>query len=149
MALKTFDIPVCRIGYGFATITVKAKDQKEAEALALDQAGDHEYSEKNSDYVIEGAEDRVQKLLDLSTSHVSNATRELLESEYKLPVRYVKHEHGWLFFLSSIDKYINEQEFDAVPELRALMTEAVKRGCSYINFDSDADILEGFETFDW
>lgn len=50
--LKEFDIPVCRTGYGFATITVKAKTQKQAERLALEEAGNHDFSEKDADYTL-------------------------------------------------------------------------------------------------
>ena len=49
-----FDIPVRRIGYGFRTIQVLANNQVEAEQIALDTAGDYEFSEKSSDYDIEG-----------------------------------------------------------------------------------------------
>lgn len=52
LPLKPFDIEVCRVGYGFATITVMARDQQEAEVLALDEAGGHDFSEKNSEYQI-------------------------------------------------------------------------------------------------
>jgi len=54
MTKQKFSIPVVRIGYGFKTIEVEANSQEEAEQLALDEAGDHEYSEKSSDYEIEG-----------------------------------------------------------------------------------------------
>jgi hypothetical protein len=50
---QKFLIPVVRIGYGFKTIEVEAESQEEAEELALDEAGDHEYSEKESQYEIE------------------------------------------------------------------------------------------------
>lgn len=52
---QTFDIQVTRIGYGHATITVEAESQEEAQELALDQAGDHDYNEKSSDYVLSDA----------------------------------------------------------------------------------------------
>ena len=52
LPLKSFDVPVCRVGYGFATITVMAHNDEEAEQLALDEAGNHEFSEKNSEYQI-------------------------------------------------------------------------------------------------
>jgi hypothetical protein len=51
---RAFEVPVVRIGYGFTTIVVMAKTLEEAEELALDEAGDHEYSEKSSEYEIEG-----------------------------------------------------------------------------------------------
>ena len=48
--LKDFEIEVCRTGFGFATISVKAASEYEAGQLALDAAGDHSYSEKDSQY---------------------------------------------------------------------------------------------------
>jgi hypothetical protein len=44
---------VCRTGYGFSDIVVKARTAAEAEELALDDAGNHYYSEKNSDYEVD------------------------------------------------------------------------------------------------
>lgn len=52
---QKFSIPVVRIGYGFKTIEVEADSQEEAEELALDEAGDYEYSEKESQYEIENS----------------------------------------------------------------------------------------------
>ena len=49
---KTFEIPVTRIGYSYKTITVEANSQEEAEEIALDTAGDEEFSERESDYVL-------------------------------------------------------------------------------------------------
>ena len=50
--LKDFTIKVMRTSYAYRDIPVKAKNQKEAEKLALDEAGDYEYSEKDADYAI-------------------------------------------------------------------------------------------------
>src|ERR1035437_49209 len=50
--MKKFSIEVTRIGFGFYTIEVEAKNQKEAEEKALSEAGDHEYSEKSAEYEI-------------------------------------------------------------------------------------------------
>lgn len=47
---KEFDIEIVRTGIGFRTIRVKAKNQKEAEEKALEEAGDHEFSEKDAEY---------------------------------------------------------------------------------------------------
>jgi hypothetical protein len=49
---RLFSVEVCRVGYGFATIEVMAISQEDAEEKALDEAGDHEYSEKSSEYSI-------------------------------------------------------------------------------------------------
>lgn len=51
-ATSDYDVVVLRTGFGFHTVTVKAINDAEAEALALDTAGDHLYSEKTSDYAV-------------------------------------------------------------------------------------------------
>ncbi len=63
--MPKFQVEVCRIGYGFATIEVEADDQEQANAKALDEAGNHEFSEKSSDYVLEGEPSRESRLLGL------------------------------------------------------------------------------------
>lgn len=57
--MEKFIIPVVRIGYGFANIEVDANSQEEAEEKALDIAGDHEFTEKSSDYEIEGGSPKI------------------------------------------------------------------------------------------
>jgi len=52
LSVEKFDIEVCRISYGFRTINVEAQSQEEAERIALDEAGNHEFSEKSSEYKI-------------------------------------------------------------------------------------------------
>lgn len=47
-----FDIDVCRTGFGFATIKVKAENEFEAGQIALDRAGNYDYNEKHSDYTL-------------------------------------------------------------------------------------------------
>ena len=53
--LKTFVIPVCRTGFGFADIEVKAATLQEAQSIALDRAGDHSFSEKSSEYSLQNS----------------------------------------------------------------------------------------------
>jgi hypothetical protein len=49
-----YNVEMCRIGYGSRVIAVKAQSEKEASEKALDEAGDHEYSEKSSEYEVQG-----------------------------------------------------------------------------------------------
>ena len=49
---KVWNLQVTRIGIGHHTITVKARTREEAEALALEEAGNREYSEHSSEYEI-------------------------------------------------------------------------------------------------
>lgn len=53
--MSKFEIEVCRVGYGFATIPVEANTLEEAETIALDEAGGHSFSEKTSEYSLTNA----------------------------------------------------------------------------------------------
>jgi hypothetical protein len=61
---QPYQIVICRVGYGFATIPVLAESQEEAEDLALDEAGNHEYSEKTSEYSLADGHDSSESALD-------------------------------------------------------------------------------------
>lgn len=50
---KTYEVEVCRTSYGFATIKIEAESEEEAEDLALEIAGNYDYSEKDADYLVE------------------------------------------------------------------------------------------------
>ena len=47
---KAYEVSVCRISYGFINIRVEANSEKEAKEIALDQAGNHLFSEHDADY---------------------------------------------------------------------------------------------------
>jgi hypothetical protein len=49
---KSFTIPVTRIGYAYKNMEVEANSLEEAEGIALDNAGDEEFSERESDYIL-------------------------------------------------------------------------------------------------
>lgn len=48
--MAKFQIPVCRISYGYKTIEVEADTLEQAQELALDEAPNLEFSEKSADY---------------------------------------------------------------------------------------------------
>jgi hypothetical protein len=50
LILKNYKVGVCRISYGYATLDVTAPNQRAAKKLALDNAGDHSFSEHTADY---------------------------------------------------------------------------------------------------
>ncbi|MDP2692736.1 MAG: hypothetical protein Q8O88_03810 [bacterium] len=51
---KKYVVAVCRTAYAFRDIEVEAQNETEAMKLALEDAGNHEFSEKNADYTTEG-----------------------------------------------------------------------------------------------
>lgn len=51
---QKYVVAICRTGYGFKNIEVEAVDENEARELAINDAGNHEFSEKDADYSTNG-----------------------------------------------------------------------------------------------
>lgn len=87
----------------------------------------------------------------LSTTHVSLATSELLESWAGSPIdcqplTVATTWHGWF-----VATYEVEGEAAALipPELAAIQRFARALDCSFILFDCDGDTVAGLPTFSW
>ena len=65
---KKYLVDVCRTSYGVKTLEIEANSPEEAQELALDQAGNHEYSEKESEYTCQGCISSSRALDALSVS---------------------------------------------------------------------------------
>ncbi len=50
--LRDFEVEVQRVAWGNRTIKVRAATLHEAQQMALDEAGNHVFSEKESEYVL-------------------------------------------------------------------------------------------------
>lgn len=64
--MATFSVAVTRIGYSTKDFEVEAETQEEANEKALEEAGNYEFSEKESDYALAdelNREDRLAALL--------------------------------------------------------------------------------------
>jgi len=55
--VKTFKVCVCRIGYGFKEFEVQAPSAIAAQQKALDEAGNHLYSEHDAKYEVNHVEE--------------------------------------------------------------------------------------------
>jgi hypothetical protein len=51
--MPLFNVNVCRVGYSFLNLQVEANDEEEAKSKALDQSGDHFFSEKDACYHVD------------------------------------------------------------------------------------------------
>ena len=51
--IKKYRVAVVRIGYGFKDLDIEATSKKRAREIALDVAGNYEYSEKTADYKVD------------------------------------------------------------------------------------------------
>ena len=58
--MPKYRVPIVRIGYGFRDIDVEADNIEEACDKALDEAGNHLFSEKASEYEIDGEAEETQ-----------------------------------------------------------------------------------------
>jgi hypothetical protein len=89
----------------------------------------------------------IEKSLVLSTGHMPDphtASKNLRTPELFVNMRHSEHEHGWIVFISK-DPYWTE-----VPHwLKPIYTLAILEGCSIINFDQDAEVLDCLQTWDW
>lgn len=101
----------------------------------------------------------VEKVLSLSTAHISSETNELLDQlgyvndsePNPLSFRFVPHHYGFIIFMRSELKEEEDRKRieDDAPELLPIMDYAIKNNCSMIDIDRDADIMLEFKTFDW
>ena len=84
----------------------------------------------------------VENMLDLSTGHMP-ATSPAWGG-----LRVVEHAYGWIVFV--LDD-LSAQEAEAVaPEwIRPVMAYAREHTCILINFDRDAEHVDGLPTWEW
>jgi hypothetical protein len=52
--MPTFKIQVTRIGYAIRFIEVEAADEQEAQRIALETAGNHQFTEHDAEYELAG-----------------------------------------------------------------------------------------------
>ena len=86
----------------------------------------------------------VQLYLDLSTGHVSHEDW-LKMKEWNGPIRVRHHRYGLIMWVSD-----DREEFNDLPEtIRQIAIYAKANGCWLINFDQDAQIINGLDYYDW
>lgn len=88
----------------------------------------------------------IEPMLVLSTSHLPKLQMDdlaRLSREEVHVTRSIPHEYGVIIFVS-------ETVYSArTKELQAVTDYAQKIGCSWINFDRDADTIDGLPTWEW
>jgi hypothetical protein len=67
-----------------------------------------------------------------------------------LPFRFCAHAYGYILFFSDEWELEHESLADkSYYELEAVIRRALQLGCTMINFDRDAEEVEGLTTFEW
>lgn len=94
----------------------------------------------------------IDKMLTLSTAHITKETADLLEREVKylldkIPLAiYNKAEFGW--FIHVPDEYYLEKEL--VPnDLLECVNIAIKYNCKWLCLDCDGLIIPELKIYDW
>lgn len=91
-------------------------------------------------------------ILQLSTANLPYREFESLYMDKDKPFRHVDHKFGTILVLSDIEDGKEQYKKDTetnFPTLWGILEYVSKEGYNYIDFDQDADCLEGFKEFDW
>jgi uncharacterized membrane protein len=56
---SNFCVEITRIGYGSKTFEISDVTAEDAERIALEQAGNHEFTEKNSEYEVQSVSESI------------------------------------------------------------------------------------------
>lgn len=87
----------------------------------------------------------VRKFLTLSTAHVTDDTRRILD-ETKVsdwPVFGFRGAYGWVVYAH------DESDWEIPQDLWGVCEYARKNDCDYIMFDADADIIDDLPHYEW
>lgn len=104
----------------------------------------------------------IQKFLDLSTGHLPVKDRERLEEliNRDLPFRMFSHEYGWNVWLGGDGRSADtqkqfDQNIEALEEVYGLtealghvLRHALQHDCWMVNFDRDAERIDGLAYWD-
>ena len=99
---------------------------------------------------------QVRKILDISTSHVSEKTAQLLEEmgidaelvgDRPRLITHRKGDYGWLVYVPS--EHSGETDPGFPSDLRACMEHARSLECDWIMFDRDGVTIDALPTYEW
>jgi hypothetical protein len=106
----------------------------------------------------------IENILVLSTAHITLQTNDLLNQlkpvdvsqeldpdDDRMPFRFIAHHYGYIIFLSD---YSKEEEFmqkvvDRAQDIAMVIDYAIKKNCTMINLDRDADTTFDLPTYKW
>lgn len=90
----------------------------------------------------------IEKVLTLSTAHLTKATGDLMSDEpERLAMTIWNAEYGWFLYAGAAnplpDRYV-------IPDdLAACMALATREGCTWLRLDRDGDLVEELPEYEW
>jgi hypothetical protein len=95
----------------------------------------------------------IEKYLDLSTAHLTDEDRKILEGPYPFGdygPRLAVHEYGWICYLGEDGQFGEDADQAGMSQhFVNIVRYAIGHGCSLINFDQDGPEIEELPTFEW
>lgn len=93
----------------------------------------------------------IQKMLDLSTAHITENTADALNEGYDFNlVIYPKAEYGWFIHVPDEEFFEDEEKvFDLPTDLVRLIDIARVKECTWIMLDRDGSIHDNLPTYIW
>lgn len=89
----------------------------------------------------------VDKVLVVSTAHISEATRDKIHEDVIEGIHAVpRDEYGWMIYVTDLEP---EERAAAPLELVKLLDHARERDCTWLMLDCDGPTAEGFDRFNW
>ena len=100
--------------------------------------------------------EELEKVLTISTGHVTEATATLLDAnEAAGTVSYTKDEYGWLVYvpMNMPEKPHVDDEDDPIgqrpADIHTCMLFACKLGCTWLMLDKDATLIDELPAYKW
>lgn len=90
----------------------------------------------------------IEKMLTISTFHISKRTAHLIGLEQIPLVIYPKDGYGWFLYLDL--ESCEKEELSSIPEdLWKIISFAKMQGCNWLCLDCDGEMLKQLPVFDW
>jgi hypothetical protein len=89
----------------------------------------------------------IEKMLVLSTAHITEKTKDWLEQLPEAFIVYPKEEYG--FFIPLWEGILKEKKGEIPNELHNIMVYAKKKDCDWIMLDRDAFIIDDLPLYEW
>lgn len=85
----------------------------------------------------------ISKMLTVSTAHINKETAKMLDGDIDIVI-YDKGVYGWFIHIPD-----DPEEYNIPQELLKLMKFAKDLDCDWLCLDSDGEILDYLETYEW
>lgn len=109
---------------------------------------------KKMEMETENSEYEIEKVLILSTGHISKSEFNTMTEDDEMPFRVIPHEFGIILILYDFDEVTEYEDAKGYmqthfPKLWRVILFSKNMGCKYINFDQDGIIYPALPNYDW